>query len=252
MRPQTLVSALPTATAEHCAFAVQGIRKLTATEKEDFGGRWPWFELLMRPRESAFGDTGGAIAPFIDRLYAERPPHLTDCEVLDRAVQWLMRREVPTRVSVNTHPMSLTSSKFCDQAIQRQREAGTCGHSICLELVEFGDYQDKETLVANARSLRSLGLVIALDDFGSRVNVFDLCAAGIVDVLKIDLSIVRELHCNSYQQAIVDSIARLGTGIGAQVVAEGVESRAELACLETLGIDFAQGFFFHRPEITEI
>lgn len=252
MKPQALVPVSPTATVEHCAFAVQSIRKLSAAGKKDFGDQWPWFELLMRPRKLHWDRAGGTIESFIDRLYTERPTYLSDGEVLERAIHWLMRRNVPTRVSVNTHPMSLTSIRFCDLAIQGQLQVQTCGHSICLELVEFGDYPDRQTLVDNARSLRSMGLVIALDDFGSRVNVFDLCAAGIVDVLKIDLSIVRELHRDLYQRAVVDSISRLGCGIGAQVVAEGVETEAELTSLEALGIDFAQGFHFHRPEPSEI
>jgi EAL domain-containing protein (putative c-di-GMP-specific phosphodiesterase class I) len=249
MRPQTLAPVCATATADHCAFAVQSIRSLKTSQTADFGDQWPWFELLIRPSLPEGGDSTSA---FIDRLYAERAPHLTDCEVLDRAMHWLMRREIPTRVSVNTHPLSLTAPMFRDRAIQAQRRVSTRGHSICLELVEFGECRDRDALIRNARSLRHHGLLVALDDFGSRINCFDLCAAGIIDIVKIDVAIVSQLHRDRFQRAIVDSIARLGSGIDAQVVAEGVETRAELGGLEDLGIEFGQGFYFHRPELSEI
>lgn len=252
MKTQSLSPLRTTATADHCAFAVQGIRNLSGLNLADFGGVWPWFELLMRPHSMHLNGTDESLETFIDCLYARRAPHLTDGEILERALDWLMCRETPTRISINTHPLSLSSPLFRDLAIEAQRRVATRGHSICIELIEFGDYQDRNALVSNSRTLRDQGLLIALDDFGSRVNVFDLCAAGIVDVLKIDLSIVRQLDRDSYQRAIVDSIVRLGSGIGAQVVAEGVETRAELASLESLGVDFAQGYYFHRPELSEI
>ena len=249
MRPQTVSSVRMTATADHCAFAIHSIKGLNSLQGADFGGQWPWFELLIRPYPQVFGDSPSA---FVDRLYSERAPHLSDCEVIDRATRWLMGREVPTRMSVNAHPLSLTRSMFCDTAIRAQQRVNQLGHSICLELVEFGECPDRQTLVANARALREHGLPIALDDFGSRLNCFDLCAAGIIDIVKIDISIVSQLHQDRFQRAIVGSIAHLGRGIDAQVVAEGVETRAELAVLEELGIEFAQGFYFHRPELAEI
>jgi len=252
VKTQTLSTVCTTATTDHCAFAVQGITNLGGSRLAGFGGTWPWYELLMRPHSMHPNGSDSSLESFIDRLYEKRAPHLSDGEVVDRALHWLMRRETPTRISINTHPLSLSTSPFRDLAIRAQRLVATRGHSICIELIEFGEYKDRNALITNARMLRDHGVLIALDDFGSRVNVFDLCAAGIIDVLKIDMAIVRQLDRDSYQRAIVDSIVRLGFGIGAQVVAEGVETRAELASLESLGVDFAQGYYFHRPELSEI
>jgi len=95
MKPQTLVPSHPTATAEHCGFAVQGIKKLVATEKEDFGGRWPWLELLRRPRTTYLNGAEDSVESFVDRLYAERPPHMSDSEVLDRAVRLAVQTVIP-------------------------------------------------------------------------------------------------------------------------------------------------------------
>lgn len=236
------------ASVEHCAFAVQEIRALDETT-DGWGQARPWFEVLIRPHRSVYP---GSPASFIDRLYRERPVHETDGEIVERVVRWLINRRQPTRVSVNVHPESLTRQKFVDNILSSQPMIERNGHSLCLELIEFGDCSERLVMIANARRLRAAGIPIALDDFGSRVNCFDLCAAGIVDVLKIDTSVISHLHEDCNQGAVIDSIGTLGRGLGATVVAEGVEIREQVEGLIDLGIEFAQGYYFHKPEIVDI
>lgn len=236
------------ASVEHCAFAVHEIHALGDTDV-GFGSSWPWYEVLIRPHREVHPGSPGT---FIDRLYRERSSVETDAEVAERVVGWLKGRKQPTRASINTHPESLTRSKFIDKVIAWHRELTQKGHSICVELIEFGDCPERSTLVANALKLRKAGIPIALDDFGSRLNCFDLCAAGIVDVLKIDTSVINRFDKDANQRAVIESIKTLGRGLGAEVVAEGVERVEEMNALREMGIDFAQGFYFHKPEIVEI
>lgn len=236
------------ATTDFCTFAVHEIRALR-TMGDGFGSTYPWYEALIRPRglhrHWAPGD-------FVDRLYLERPALSTDLEVFRRVSSWLIEQQTPTRVSINTHPESLTSRLFVETALEFQRRACQGGHSICIELIEFGRSREKTSLVANAQNLRRAGLLIALDDFGSRVNCFDLCAAGIVDLLKIDIGVTRGVHADRNQRAIVQSIKTLGHGLGARVVAEGVETPEQVDALRALDVDYAQGFLFQKPQLLEI
>ena len=238
-----------TVTTGHCAFALQRIALVGESPQTQFGSAWPWFELLIRPNQQFFRGSPGA---FIDKLYAERAPEDTDAEVLGRAIDWLMARADPTRLSVNIHPHSLTRTRFMDQVIAAQRKVHRGGHSLCLELVEFGECPHRSLLASNAHRLRDAGVLIALDDFGSRLNCFDLCAEGIVDLIKVDASVVRNIHVDGYRQAIVHSIKTLGRGINAAIIAEGVESQEELHSLARMGVEFAQGYHFHKPEVAEI
>lgn len=238
-----------TVSTADCSFALQRIGKLGRQQALEFGGSWPWFELLIRPRQQFFQ---GSPADFVDRLYAERVPEESDSEVLVRAVDWLTGRREPTRLSVNVHPQSLTRARLVDQVLRAQQRAEHSGHSLCLELVEFGECPEPAVLARNAQRLRDAGVLIALDDFGSRLNRFDLCAEGIVDLIKVDASVVRDMHLNPYREAIVKSISTLAKGIKARVIAEGVETIEELRSLTCMGIDYAQGYHFHRPEIAEI
>ncbi|RFP67957.1 EAL domain-containing protein [Wenzhouxiangella sp. 15190] len=236
------------ATADFCTFAVHEIRALDPS-RDRFGSAYRWYEALIRPHGRHCARSPG---DFIDRLYLERPVVSTDLEVLGRVGDWLLEQEKPTRISINTHPESLTNSLFVETALDFQNKAALGGHSICLELIEYGRSRDKNSLVKNAQRLRRAGLLIALDDFGSRVNCFDLCAAGIVDLLKIDTSVTSAVHVDRNQRAIVESIKTLGRGLGAGVIAEGVETSDHVDALRRLGVEYAQGFHFHKPQLLEI
>ena len=238
-----------TASTADCAFALQRISSVSAAADNEFGGLRPWYEVLIRPDQRYFQGSPGA---YIDKLYAERMPEATDSEVFGRASRWLSKRQEPTRLSVNIHPQSLIRPAFVDQLLAGQGEARARGHSLCVELVEFGECAERSLLARNAHRLRESGVLIALDDFGSRLNCFDLCAAGIVDLIKVDASVVRQIDADTYRQAIVKSIKTLAMGISANVIAEGVETLQELQSLKSLGVEFAQGYSIHRPELAEI
>ena len=241
---------LPTTdSAADCRFALQRIGVISAVDQPRFGSAWPWFEVLIRPNPRHYNGSPGA---FIDKLYAERAPEATDAEVLARSVSWLLQQREPTRLSINIHPQSLIRARFMEQVMTAQRQARQRSHSLCLELVEFGECPERSLLARNAHRLRETGVLIALDDFGSRLNCFDLCAEGIVDLIKVDASVVRGLHDDPYRQAIVQSIKTLASGLKASVIAEGVESANELNSLAQMGVEYAQGYHFHRPEIAEI
>jgi EAL domain-containing protein (putative c-di-GMP-specific phosphodiesterase class I) len=248
MSPSAVCAPIISAEVEHCTFAVHSIRSLVSGHG-GFGARFDWFEVLIRPH----GDhLNSSPAEFIERLYRERETVHTDTEVLRRVAAWAQSQRNPTRISVNTHPESLTHGRFIEQVLKTHRALAGFGHSLCLELIEYGRCDEKNALVSNAHRLRKAGVLIALDDFGSRINCFDLCAAGIVDLLKIDLRLIDGLERDPNQQAVINSILTLGRGLGARVVAEGVETAGQAAILHQMGVDFAQGFYFHKPQRLDI
>ncbi|MGY6630740.1 MAG: EAL domain-containing protein [Wenzhouxiangella sp.] len=234
---------------DQCAFAVHRICSLGGRRRLIFGGCLDWFELLIRPSNRA-----GSNSPsdFVRELYRHYQPWQADTVILERAVSWLCARSRPTRLSVNVHPQSLMDDRFVSMAVQSQSSLADQGHSLCLELIEFADCDDRKRLETSLATLRQQGILVALDDFGSGFACFDLCAAGVVDVIKIDASLVRHFNQCSKRQAVVGSILSLGGGIGAQIVAEGVEHAGEARLLRTLGVGFAQGFYFHTPELSGV
>jgi len=240
VEPQLKPARTLTACTPNCSFALHRIVPLEPSLPS-----LDWFEALIRPKGSY---QHWSPSRFIERLYRERSCVLTDLEVFDQVCGWLSERDRPTQISINAHPDSLTDRYFVEHILNAQDRMQEHGHVLCLELIEFGVCEEKFSLVRHARELREAGVLIALDDFGSRINCFDLCGAGIVDVLKIDIRIIREVHHNPFQKAVVESIHLLGRGLGARVVAEGVETDQQVHALARIGVDFAQGFYFHHPQ----
>ena len=101
---------------------------------------------------------------------------------------------------------------------------------------------------ATLTALRARGVRVALDDFGTGYSSLSYLQHLPFDVVKVDRAFVQELHQGEGSGArIVDAIVRLAHGLGAEVVAEGVEQPAQLDLLARLGCDSAQGYLLGRP-----
>ena len=99
--------------------------------------------------------------------------------------------------------------------------------------------------------LGALGIRIAIDDFGTGYSSLAYLRQLAVDVVKIDQSFVRDLDTNSDHQALTRTMLALAEGLSMVAIAEGVETDAELAVLQRLGCEFAQGYLFSYPVTAE-
>lgn len=209
----------------------------------------PWHEALMRPNFEIPTDIG----EFIEELYASYPSRWVDLRVFRSVMEWQKSRSTPGRVSINVHPESLLDGGFVDEVTNLAERNARRGHEVCLELVEYGLCTNKLELISNAQRLRKAGVLIALDDFGRRLNCFDLCGAGIVDLIKIDMGVTKEVTTNPNQRAVMKSIVGLAVGLGAKAIAEGVETRCQLDVMRELGVHYAQGYLLGKPsfEVSE-
>src|SRR5690606_7399286 len=106
--------------------------------------------------------------------------------------------------------------------------------------------------IAHASQLMQLlqeeGCHIALDDFGSGLSSFNYLKNFPADVIKIDGNFVKTLVENPIDRAIVESINQIAHQLGAVTVAEFVENEAVAKALQQVGVDFAQGYYYSRPE----
>jgi len=97
------------------------------------------------------------------------------------------------------------------------------------------------------KALRKLGFGFAVDDAGAGYASFTMIAALRPSIIKIDREIVNGIRLDDAKQALVEAFVSFGRRIGAQLVAEGIETRSDLATLVDLGVEFGQGFLFARP-----
>lgn len=116
-----------------------------------------------------------------------------------------------------------------------------------LELTETAAMADAERTRQLFTELRSLGISLAIDDFGAGYSSLSYVKNLPFDKLKIDREFVTDVHRRRDSQAICSALIALGQGLGLLVLAEGVESAEEVAVLHDLGCDIFQGYYFSRP-----
>ncbi|MGE3619080.1 MAG: EAL domain-containing protein, partial [Acidimicrobiia bacterium] len=148
---------------------------------------------------------------------------------------------------VNLSPRQLNSPALVATVQAALDRAGADPRQLCLEVSEQDLLADLEPAVAALRNLRSLGVQIAVDDFGTGHSSLAEIRRFPVDILKLDGRLVLGLGPNRGDLAIASAAVRLAHSLDLAVVAEGVETPEQLSILEELGCDRAQGFLFARP-----
>jgi len=155
-------------------------------------------------------------------------------------------------LSVNLSARDLQHSDVLDAVTAALRQTGLPAHQLTMELTETALLSDNASIATNLGRLRSLGIRLAIDDFGSGCSPLSCLRQIPAEVLKIDRSFVSLLDQDDAAVAIVGAIVGMGHALGFEIVAEGVETSAQAGLLQTLGCDAAQGFLFGHPQpITE-
>jgi EAL domain-containing protein (putative c-di-GMP-specific phosphodiesterase class I) len=152
------------------------------------------------------------------------------------------------RLSLNVHASTLSRDEDFPAFLADAAESvGVARGRLTVEIVENAPPHDGPAFSRSLRSLRASGMLIALDDVGLGHSNYKMIVDVQPDYFKIDRYFVRAVHDDSYRMAVLESVARLAERVGARVVAEGVETEAELASVVGLGIDLVQGFLFAPP-----
>jgi predicted signal transduction protein with EAL and GGDEF domain len=160
---------------------------------------------------------------------------------------WKDRHDLSVAVSVNLSARQLIRPDLTRLVAGMLEATGAHPADLCLEITEGTLLQDMNAAVKHLRELRSLGVRISIDDFGTGYSSLAYLRTLPLDELKIDRSFVTPVADDPSAAAIVESVVRLGHALGLLVVAEGVETAAQLSTLRDLGCDLAQGFYLARP-----
>lgn len=153
------------------------------------------------------------------------------------------------QVFLNIHPGVLSAPGYHSQeTLDMLQEHGLSPHQIVLEITEQGAIQDYSQFEATMSCFNEKGFHIAIDDFGTGYNSLQSIVYVHPQVIKVDRSIVHNIHERERQQKLVRIILQYAREIGALLLAEGVETEAELRQLKQMGVDLAQGYFFGQPD----
>lgn len=153
----------------------------------------------------------------------------------------------PFHISVNLSARQLQQPKLVEEVTHILQETGLPPGSLMLEITESVLMEAAEANRAILEQLRRLKVRIAIDDFGTGYSSLSYLRRFPVDVLKIDRAFVNGLEQNAEDTAIVKTVVMLAHILGLEVVAEGVETAAQLAQLQALECEFGQGYYFAKP-----
>ena len=158
--------------------------------------------------------------------------------------EWIDQQVPFGRVAVNLSSSQFRSGGVAELIMKKLEHWRVPPDRLTIEVTE-NVYMGwgSEAVSDTVRSLHELGVMIALDDFGTGYASLANLKQFPIDRLKIDRSFVQ----NSADEPIVKAVLSLGSSLGMKVVAEGVETNAQLQRLENLGCDQAQGYYFARP-----
>ena len=151
------------------------------------------------------------------------------------------------RMAINVSARQFHEARFVDQVLDICADAGVSPERVELEITESLVMADVGDAIEKIQRLRAQGIHFSIDDFGTGYSSLAYLKRLPVDWLKIDRSFVRDVPDDPNDAAIVDTIIAMASHLGLGVIAEGVETQAQLAFLKDKGCPAFQGFLFSRP-----
>jgi len=150
-------------------------------------------------------------------------------------------------LAVNVSAKQFSQSDFVNQVLSVLKQTAANPHRLKLELTESMVVDNVENIIAKMNALKVIGVKFSLDDFGTGFSSLSYLKRLPLDQLKIDQSFVRDALTDSNDAAIIRTIIALGQTLGMEVIAEGVETKAQRHFLAALGCNHYQGYLFSKP-----
>jgi diguanylate cyclase (GGDEF)-like protein len=213
-------------------------------------GRMTGAEALLRWVSREHGDVSPAL--FV--------PVLEEMGLVDAVGTWVMREACrqarawsdaglpPFMVSVNVSPHQFRTGEALVAVVQQALATADLHASrLQVEITEGAMMENRDDALLTMNQLKALGVTIAVDDFGTGYSSLAYLKHFPVDTLKIDRAFVKELSEKTPDSNIVAAIVQLAHGLGLSVMAEGVETEAQLELLQRYGCDVIQGYVLSPP-----
>jgi diguanylate cyclase (GGDEF)-like protein len=202
------------------------------------------FEALLRWTSPEYGQISPAM--FIPIAEESQLIHELGDWVLETALAEVARW--PNQyVSINFSPRQFRRQNFVGQIMERVLRSGVAPSRVQIEITETAIFDNVDRAADTLYRLRQMGFRIALDDFGTGYSSLHNIRRFALDCLKVDRSFVDGMARERESMAIVQSVILLGRALGMEVVAEGVETPAQMELLRVAGCSHLQGYHLARP-----
>lgn len=158
--------------------------------------------------------------------------------------RWKKKKYPFVPVSVNVSRRDFLEAGCIDKQVQIIDGYGIEHAYIHMEVTESLYSENTEIIISQLKRVQELGFMIEMDDFGSGYSSLGLLSSFPLNVIKLDISFVRNFREN---EIVIENVIKMAHRLGLLTVAEGAETNEQVATLKTLGCDFIQGFYFSKP-----
>ncbi|MGO7592382.1 putative bifunctional diguanylate cyclase/phosphodiesterase [Rhizobium leguminosarum] len=247
--------------AKGTASAADGPQSDPIANRPDFGSLEVYYQTVHRAEGGGYPASGaealvrwrhsqrGLLTP------ASFIPVAEEGGLIDALGFWVLREACraackwpeDTFVAVNVSPAQLRRPNFADEVFAVLQESGLPPSRLELELTESSLIEDNSDVYTVLKPLRSRGVQISLDDFGTGFSCLSHLLRFDIDRIKIDRSFVSQLGTKANGAAIVGAIVALSRNLGISTTAEGVETEYQRDFLAALGCTDLQGYYFSKP-----
>jgi EAL domain-containing protein (putative c-di-GMP-specific phosphodiesterase class I) len=164
-----------------------------------------------------------------------------------QAQQWQNDGLPRVSVAVNVSAVQFRQEDFLDVVKKVLTDTGLDPRCLELELTESLLLANAEAMVSVVRDLKALGITVAIDDFGTGYSSFSYLKQLQLNKFKIDRSFIRDIAVNPEDATITSAIISMAKSLKLKVIAEGVETEAQMEFLRSHHCDEIQGYYFSRP-----
>lgn len=207
------------------------------------------YEVLLRWDRPGFGNVSPAL--FI--------PVAEECGAVIAIGDWVLQQACheaaswpePHKIAVNISGLHLNQFELVETVQDALLQSGLAPNRLELEVTETAIIADKKRALQVLQQIKALGVSIAIDDFGTGYSSLETLRSFPFDKIKLDRSFMTQVEVDEQSKAIIRAILALGRSLRVPVLAEGVETEAQLDILRLEGCDEVQGFLFGRPGTIE-
>jgi len=165
-----------------------------------------------------------------------------------KAVRLASKLKINSFLSINFLPNAVYRPENCLRTtIKAANEFNFPLDKIIFEITEVEKVSDNSHLKNIVTEYQRQGFKTAIDDFGAGYSGLNLLSVFQPDFLKLDMELTRDVDANYIKQTIVKAIIQVAQDLGISIIAEGIETKNELDCLQSFGINLFQGYYFAKP-----
>ncbi|MDX5300049.1 MAG: EAL domain-containing protein [Gammaproteobacteria bacterium] len=164
------------------------------------------------------------------------------------ALEWGARLQVPAKLSINFMPNAVYRAETCIRTtLETAERLAFPLEKIIFEVTEQEQVLDIVHVTNILKAYRQQGFMTAIDDFGAGYAGLNLLADFQPDLIKLDMALIRDIDQDRVRQILVRSTLTMCRDLDIQVIAEGIETQAELETLQAMGVTLFQGYWLAKP-----